>query len=79
MPFYKYHRSKAFQRETLHDSQIRFLYKSALKSKLEEVTMRLKPPLIRAKHVSPQAQKKGRDGTLAILGVADNNVVQGCV
>ena len=35
--------------------------------------MRLKPPLIGAKHVSPQAQKK------PILGVADNNMVQGCV
>ena len=41
--------------------------------------MRLKPPLIHAKHVSPQAQKKVRDGTLAILGVADKNTVQGCV
>ena len=41
--------------------------------------MRLKPPLICAKHVSPQAQKKVRDGTLAILSVADNNTVQGCV
>ena len=41
--------------------------------------MRLKPPLIGAKHVSPQAQKKVRDGTLAILGVVDNNTVQGCV
>ena len=41
--------------------------------------MRLEPPLIRAKDVSPQAQKKVRDGTLAILGVADNNMIQGCV
>ena len=41
--------------------------------------MRLKPPLIGAKHVSPQAQKKVTDGTQAILGVADNNTVQGCV
>ena len=52
--------------------------KFALKSKLGEVAVRLKPPLIRGKHVFPQEWKRGqRYGTLAILGAADNNTVRG--